>query len=92
MVFNRPLGDEGAGSISLAEGVAIPLAVFAWDGSSAETSARGSVSSWMYLYQEEPVSSAVWIVPLAAVLLTAAVLLLLVSSARRRATVAATPV
>ncbi len=85
VVFRRPIQSGVDAAISLAEGVAIPMAMFAWDGSSAETSARGSVSSWTYLYLEEPASSTVFVAPLMAVLLTVMLGLAAVSSAQRRA-------
>ncbi|MEN8144713.1 MAG: c-type cytochrome [Gemmatimonadota bacterium] len=85
VVFRRPIQSQADGVISLAEGVAIPMAMFAWDGSSAETAARGSISSWTYLYLEEPASSAVFIAPLLAALLTAMLGWAAVSSAQRKA-------
>ncbi|MEE9208439.1 MAG: c-type cytochrome [Gemmatimonadota bacterium] len=84
VVFRRTIASDTDGTISLAEGVAIPMAMFAWDGSSAETPARGSVSSWSYLYLEEPASSTVFVAPLIAVLLTAMLGWAAVSSAQRR--------
>ena len=88
IVLTRSIGTGAEGAIELAEGVAIPAAVFAWDGSSAESPDRGSVSSWIYLYLEEPPSSNVVVAPIVAILLSGGLLLLLVRNAQRRQTAA----
>jgi DMSO reductase family type II enzyme heme b subunit len=88
LVLSRSIESGADGAIGMAEGVVIPLAVFAWDGSSAETPDRGSVSSWIYLYLEEPSSSNVIIAPILAIVLSGGLLLLLVRGAQRRAVVA----
>ncbi|MFW6089106.1 MAG: c-type cytochrome [Gemmatimonadota bacterium] len=84
VVLARSLAGGVEGAISLAEGVVTPVAFFAWDGSSAETPERGSVSSWIYLYLEEPTSSNVVIAPIVALLLTGGLLWWLVRGAQRR--------
>ncbi|HEM46536.1 MAG TPA: c-type cytochrome, partial [Alphaproteobacteria bacterium] len=89
VVLSRSIEAGAEGSISLSEGVVTPVAFFAWDGSSAETPDRGSVSSWIYLYLEEPASSNVVIAPIVALLLSGGLLLLLVRGAQRKAAGAA---
>lgn len=84
LVLTRTIGSGAEGAIELAEGVVIPVAMFAWDGSSAESPDRGSVSSWIYMYLEEPSSSKVFIAPIIAVLLSGGLLLLLVRGAQQR--------
>lgn len=84
VVLTRSIGSGAEGAIALAEGAAIPAAMFAWDGSSAESPARGSVSSWIYLYLEEPSSANVVIAPIVAILLSGGLLLLLVRNAQRQ--------
>ncbi len=84
VVLTRSISDGAEGAISLARGVVTPVAFFAWDGSSAETPDRGSVSSWIYLYLEEPTSSNVVIAPIVALLLTGGLLWWLVRGAQRR--------
>ena len=84
LVLSRSIESGADGALGMAEGVVIPLAVFAWDGSSAETPDRGSVSSWIYLYLEEPASSNVVIAPILAIVLSGGLLLLLVRGAQRR--------
>jgi len=83
LVLRRPLASEGDG-LAFAEGAAIPVAFFAWDGSSGEIGTRGSVSTWYYLLLERPPSSAVVVTPILAVLLTAAFGLVLVRRAQGR--------
>ncbi len=85
LVLTRSIVSVAEGAIDLAEGVVIPAAMFAWDGSSAESSDRGSISSWIFLYLEEPSSSNVVIAPVVAILLSGGLLLLLVKGAQRRA-------
>lgn len=84
VVLTRSIAGGAEGAIELSEGMITPMAMFAWDGSSAETPARGSVSSWIYLYLEEPASSNVVIAPVVAILLSAGLLLLLVRGAQRK--------
>lgn len=83
LVLRRPL-DAGEDRLPFVEGTPIPVAFFAWDGSSGETGTRGSVSSWYYVLLEQPASSAVVVTPLIAVLLTAAFGLVLVRRAQGR--------
>jgi DMSO reductase family type II enzyme heme b subunit len=91
IVMSRSVTADTEGAISLEEGTVTPVAFFAWDGSSAETPARGSVSSWIYVYLEEPASSNVVIAPIVALVLSAGLLWLLVRSAQRKAAGAAAP-
>lgn len=83
--FRRALDVEGEGTLAFVEGVAIPMAIFAWDGSSGETAVRGSVSGWYFVQLEEPPSAARYVAPLLAVLLTAGLGLLAASRAQRHA-------
>lgn len=84
VVLTRSIAGGAEGAIELAEGTVTPVAFFAWDGSSAETPDRGSVSSWIYLYLEEPTSSNVVIAPIVALLLTGGLLWWLVRGAQRK--------
>ncbi|MFQ5888836.1 MAG: c-type cytochrome [Gemmatimonadota bacterium] len=83
--FRRALVTKTEGALAFQEGVAIPVAFFAWDGSSGETAVRGSVSGWYYVYLEEPASTVRYAAPVLAVLLTGGLGLLAVSRAQRRA-------
>lgn len=64
---------------------AVPVAFFVWDGSNGETGKRLSLSSWYYVYLDEPASAAVYAIPVVVAVLAAALLFFLVSRAQRRA-------
>lgn len=70
VVFRRPLAAADDGVLSFSEGAAIPIAFFAWDGSSGETGARGSISAWYFVGLQPPPSNAVFMAPLVAFLVT----------------------
>ena len=65
-------------------GEAIPLALFAWDGSNAEEGTRGAISSWYYVYLERPTPATVYAAPILATVLTAGLGVLVVARAQRR--------
>lgn len=83
LTARRDLRSGEGSTLSFREGVALPIAFFAWDGSSGENVHRSSVSGWYYLYLEAPRSAASYAVPLLATLLTAALALVLAARARR---------
>lgn len=83
LVLRRAVATESEG-LSFPEGVAVPAAFFAWDGSSGEEGKRGSVSTWYYVLLERPASSAVVVTPIIAILLTAAFGVVLVRRAQGR--------
>lgn len=83
LLLRRPLEVEGESRIQMEEGAAIPFALFAWDGNNAETGKRGSVSSWYYLWLDQPVAATVYTLPVIAAVITALLLLLAVSRARK---------
>jgi DMSO reductase family type II enzyme heme b subunit len=68
-VFRRPLTSE-AEVLQFAEGEPIPIAFFAWDGSSGETGTRGAISSWYFIALQPPPSNTVFVAPLLAFLVT----------------------
>lgn len=70
LMVRRPLATQDAAVLAFQEGVAIPLGLFAWDGSSGEDASRGSISGWYFIYLEEPRSSSVYAIPLLAALAT----------------------
>ncbi len=70
VVFRRPLADDDGGVLSFSEGDPIPIAFFAWDGSSGETGTRGSISAWYFVGLQPPTSNAVFVAPLVAFLVT----------------------
>jgi DMSO reductase family type II enzyme heme b subunit len=66
-------------------GRAIPMALFAWDGSNGESGTQGSIGSWYFLYLDQPTASTVYVAPILATLLTAALGVVVVMRAQRRA-------
>ena len=84
LVLRRSIATENEG-LNFVAGVAIPVAFFAWDGSSGETGKRAAVSSWYYVLLEQPPSNAVVVTPIVAILLTGAFGLALVRRAQSRA-------
>ncbi len=85
LLIRRPLrADEVEGRLQLEPGRAIPMAVFAWDGSNAESEKRGSISTWYFLYLDRPTGSGVYVWPVLATLLTVGLGLVLVTRAQRR--------
>jgi DMSO reductase family type II enzyme heme b subunit len=70
VVFRRPLAAADGGVASFGEGAPIPIAFFAWDGSSGETGTRGSISTWYFIALQPPPSNAVFMAPLVAFLVT----------------------
>jgi mono/diheme cytochrome c family protein len=86
LMLRRPLDAGGIeGRLAFEAGRAIPMAVFAWDGSNGETDTRGSIGSWYFLYLDQPTASTVYVAPILATLLTAALGVVVVVRAQRRA-------
>ncbi|MGQ0702725.1 MAG: c-type cytochrome [Gemmatimonadales bacterium] len=65
-------------------GQAIPIALFAADGSNGEGEVRGSVSAWYSIYLEVPVPVRVYVEPVVAGLLTVGLGILVIYRAQRR--------
>jgi mono/diheme cytochrome c family protein len=85
VMFTRPLVTEDEGDLDFVTGEAIPMALFAWDGDNGESGTRGSVSSWYYLFLEDPTPATVYVAPALAMMLTAALGFLVVGRAQKRA-------
>lgn len=84
LVVRRSLASsEPERRIAMPTGTAVPVAFFARDGSNGETELRGSVSSWYYLWLDEPVAARVYVLPVLAALITALLGFLLVARAQR---------
>ncbi len=62
----------------------VPMAIFAWDGDNAEEGTRAAISTWYYLYLDEPTSGTVYATPLVAMLLTAGLGIFVVGRAQKR--------
>jgi cytochrome c oxidase cbb3-type subunit 2 len=71
VVFARTLAtSDTANDLQFRPGRPIPIAFFAWDGSSGEHGTRMAVSSWYYLALAEPVQPRVFVAPVVAMALT----------------------
>ena len=85
-MLRRPLDAGGVENrLSFEPGRAIPMAVYAWDGSNGESDTRGSIGSWYFLYLDQPTANTVYVAPVLATLLTAGLGLVVVMRAQRRA-------
>jgi mono/diheme cytochrome c family protein len=62
---------------------ALPIAFFAWDGSNGESGTRGAVSSWYFIYLEQPVTAGVYVTPIIAAALAALFGILVVTRAQK---------
>ena len=86
LMLRRPLDGGGIENrLAFEAGRAIPMAVYAWDGSNGESGTRGSIGSWYFLYLDQPTASTVYVAPILATLLTAALGVVVVVRAQRRA-------
>jgi DMSO reductase family type II enzyme heme b subunit len=85
VVFKRALdvGETGT-SPGFPLGQAVPIAFFAWDGSSGERGSRAGISSWYNIYLEKSTPATVYVSPALAALLTAGLGILVVWRAQRR--------
>lgn len=79
--------DAAADRIDFTPAQAIPFALFAWDGDNGEVDTRGAISTWYFVYLDQPVAATVFAAPIFAILLTAGLGLLVVRRAQRRQTV-----
>ena len=85
VVFTRALATpDTANEVQLAAGRAIPVAFFAWDGSSGEHGSRMAVSTWYFLALDRPTPPSVFISPVLAMLVTLGLGLVVVRRAQRR--------
>ncbi|HVH67299.1 MAG TPA: c-type cytochrome [Gemmatimonadales bacterium] len=85
VVFTRALATpDTANEVQLAAGRAIPVAFFAWDGSSGEHGSRMAVSTWYFLALDRPTAPSVFISPVVAMLVTLGLGLVVVRRAQRR--------
>jgi cytochrome c oxidase cbb3-type subunit 2 len=85
VVFRRPLANaDSANRLNFRSGVAIPMAIFAWDGNNGETGTKGSISTWYYIYLDQKTPATVYTAPAATIMLTAGLGLLFVRRAQKR--------
>ena len=71
VVLTRALAtSDTTNDLQFAAGRAIPVAFFAWDGSSGEFGSRSAVSAWYYLALGQPTPPRVYVAPVVAIALT----------------------
>lgn len=71
VVLTRPLATtDTTNDLQFDVGRAIPIAFFAWDGSSGESGTRMAVSTWYFLALGQPTPARVYVTPVIAALLT----------------------
>ena len=85
LVLRRPIvSSDSTGRLNFRSGVAIPMAVFAWDGNNGEGGTRGSISTWYYIYLDQKTPKTVYATPIATIAITGALGLLFVRNAKKR--------
>jgi cobalamin synthase len=75
---------DTANEVQLETGRAIPVAFFAWDGSSGEHGSRMALSTWYFLALDRPTPPSVFVSPVVAMAVTIALGLVAVRRARRQ--------
>ncbi len=84
--FTRALATaDTVNQLQFTPGRAIPMAIFAWDGSNGETGTRMSVGSWVAIYLGEPARAGTYVWPLLAMLSTGGLGLVVIVRAQRTA-------
>ncbi|MEX1181719.1 MAG: c-type cytochrome [Gemmatimonadota bacterium] len=85
LVLRRALTPADSTRPAFRVGEPIPIAFYAWDGSNGEAGRRVAIGSWYFLFLERPVTTAVYVVPIATILITALLGLAAVRYAQRTA-------
>ena len=85
LVLTRSLATaDTVNQLQFAAGRPIPVAFFAWDGSSGERGSRMGLSTWYFLALDTPTPASTYVSPLVAVALTLGLGLVVVRRAQRR--------
>jgi mono/diheme cytochrome c family protein len=85
LVMKRPIvASDSAGRLNFRPGVAIPMALFAWDGNNGEHGTKSSISTWYYIYLDQKTPKTVYATPIATIAITAALGLLFVRNAQKK--------
>src|SRR5690606_24257651 len=84
LVVGDTAADATADRLRFATRQPIPVALFAWDGDNGESGTRGSISTWYFVYLDEPTPKTVYATPVVAILLTAGLGIFVVGRAQRR--------
>ncbi|MFQ5651077.1 MAG: c-type cytochrome [bacterium] len=85
LLARRKRNTDDKNDLQFEAGRFIPIAFFAWDGSSNESGSRCSVSTWYYLLLEEPASQKRFLYAPIAAVLAIAFQVLLMKNVRKRA-------
>jgi hypothetical protein len=70
VLFRRSLDTGGAEDLVLPVGQAVPMAFQAWDGDNGESGNQGAVSTWYFLFLEQPTPVSVYVAPPIVLVLT----------------------
>ena len=85
LLLRRALvAQDTARRASFVTAMPLPIAFAAWDGSNGESGGRRSISSWYYIYLEQPLTAGVYVTPIVVAALTALFGIFLVTRARKR--------
>jgi DMSO reductase family type II enzyme heme b subunit len=85
LLLRRTLSaQDTANRASFATATPLPIAFAAWDGSNGESGGRRSISSWYFIYLEQPLTAGVYITPAMAAAITALLAFLLVMRAQKQ--------
>lgn len=85
VVIARALATPDSSSqLQFAFGRAIPIALFAWDGSNGEHGSRMAVSTWYFLALDRPTPPGTYISPVIAMAITVGLGMLVIARAQRR--------
>lgn len=85
VVLRRALATQDtANQLQFRTGQAIPMALFAWDGSNSEEGTRGSIGTWYFIYLDQPTPRTVYATPVVAMVLTAGLGLVAVARAQKK--------
>jgi DMSO reductase family type II enzyme heme b subunit len=87
VVFRRSLVTDSASAadrLQFRAGEPIPVAFLAWDGSNGESGSRAAISTWYFVYLDQPTPATTYAAPAVAMLLTAGLGLMVVGRAQRR--------
>lgn len=85
LLVSRALTAESENRLAFETGRPIPMAIFAWDGSNGESGTQGAISTWYFLYLDQPTENVTYAFPVLAVLLTAVLGVVIVTRAQRGA-------
>ncbi|MFQ5628116.1 MAG: c-type cytochrome [bacterium] len=85
LLAKRSLSTEDKNDLQFEVGKFVPIAFFAWDGSSGETGTQCAVSTWYYLHLEKPASNRRFFYAPIALILAVAFEIFVRKSLRRRA-------